>query len=100
MAVTKGEVEWVARLARLELSPKEVEKFTHQLGEILDYFQTLREVPLEGVEPTSHPLGVLLPLRTDRAGKSLPTSQALSNAPKEKGGHFKVPPVLSSQEKK
>ena len=100
MAITKEEVEWVARLARLELSPREAEKFTHQLGEILEYFQSLKEVSLEGVEPTSHPLGMLLPLRADRRGKSLSASQALSNAPKEKEGHFKVPPVISSQEEK
>ncbi len=98
MGIKKEDVEWVAGLASLELSQKEVETFTHQLGEILEYVEKLKEVSIEGIEPTSHPLGMLIPLRQDRAENPLPVSKALSNAPKKREGHFKVPPVVTKKE--
>lgn len=100
MAITKEDVEWVARLARLALSEKEVNTFTHQLGEVLDYVEKLKEVSVERVEPTSHPIGKLLPLRHDTPENPLPLSRALSNAPREKEGQFKVPPVVVKREDK
>lgn len=100
MALAREEVERVARLARLELTEKEVLTFCQQLGKILDYVETLKEVSVEGVEATSHPTGKLLPLRRDRPEDPLPVSSALSNAPKKKDGQFKVPPAVTKEKSK
>jgi len=100
MAITREEVEWVARLARLELTRKEEETFTHQLGKILEYVERLNQVSVEGVEPTSHPIGGLIRLRSDRAENPLPVSKALLNAPNKTEDHFRVPGVMKSQSRK
>ncbi len=97
MGLRREDVERVARLARLALSEKEVNTFTHQLGQVLEYVEKLKEVSVEEVEPTSHPIGKLLPLRSDTPGNPLPVSRVLSNAPREKEGQFKVPPVITPQ---
>ncbi|MDH5174007.1 MAG: Asp-tRNA(Asn)/Glu-tRNA(Gln) amidotransferase subunit GatC, partial [Elusimicrobiota bacterium] len=52
--ITKNEVEYVARLARLKLTEEEKEKYTKQLGDILKYIDKLNELNTEKVEPTSH----------------------------------------------
>jgi len=44
----------IAELARLEFSERELEEFTPQFRRILDYVEKLKEVSVEGVEPTSH----------------------------------------------
>ena len=48
------DIDYVANLARIELSPQEKEKFQGQLGDVLKYFEKLQEVDVEGVEPTAH----------------------------------------------
>ena len=58
MALTKQEVEHIAKLARLGISAEEKEKFTTQLSSILEYFEQLKEVDTEGVEPTAQVTGL------------------------------------------
>ena len=67
MAISKEEVRHVASLARLELSEDEVERFTEQLGAILDAVGKVSELDLEDVEPTSHPLDLVNVWRDDEA---------------------------------
>lgn len=66
MKLTKQQVEHVAKLARLGLSEKEVEKFQTQLSGILDYVEQLNEVNTEGVEPTAQVTGLLNVTREDK----------------------------------
>ena len=66
MKLTKQQVEHVAKLARLGLSEKEVEKFQTQLSGILDYVELLNEVDTEGVEPTAQVTGLVNVTREDK----------------------------------
>ncbi|WP_027094523.1 Asp-tRNA(Asn)/Glu-tRNA(Gln) amidotransferase subunit GatC [Cohnella thermotolerans] len=94
MSITVKDVEHVANLARLELSEAEKEQFAGQLNAILEYAEKLNELNTEGIEPTSHVLPLYNVMREDEVRPSLPAEKALSNAPEEEDGHFKVPAVL------
>ena len=56
MSVTLKDVKHIAELARLEFSGEELESFTHQLNQILEYVEKLNELDTENVEPLSHPI--------------------------------------------
>jgi len=92
---SRGDVERVARLARLELTAEEKDLFARQLAEILAYAEQIQQVPTEGVEPTSH-AGDAAALRDDRVVPSLPREEVLAAAPDAdpSTGLFKVPRVL------
>jgi aspartyl-tRNA(Asn)/glutamyl-tRNA(Gln) amidotransferase subunit C len=92
------EVERIAHLARLSLTADERDLFARQLTAVLQYAEQLREVDTEGVEPTSHPLALSTPLRTDDVRPSLPRAAALGSAPDpdHDAGLFKVPRVLGA----
>jgi aspartyl-tRNA(Asn)/glutamyl-tRNA(Gln) amidotransferase subunit C len=94
MALTEAEVRWVAHLARLELSPAELETMTRQLRAILDYVDQLQQVNTDGVEPLAHPLPVQNVFRADEPAPSLPVALALANAPDRHGDFYGVPAVL------
>jgi aspartyl-tRNA(Asn)/glutamyl-tRNA(Gln) amidotransferase subunit C len=93
MAITRDDVLHVARLARLELSDAEVERFQGQLSAILDAVSKVQELELVDVPPTSHPLDVVNVWREDVPRPSLPVEEALANAPDREGNLFKVPPA-------
>jgi aspartyl-tRNA(Asn)/glutamyl-tRNA(Gln) amidotransferase subunit C len=97
--IERGEVQRIADLARLELSDEEAERMRAELEAILAYVETLRELDLEGVEPTSHPLPMKTPLRDDRAEPPLAPERALANAPERDGFAFVVPKVLDEDER-
>ncbi len=96
MAISKKEVEYVARLARLRLSEEEKERFTHQLDQILEYVQQLNQLDTENVPPTSHVLALKNVWRKDEVKPSLPLSEALSNAPQADEEFFLVPKVIEA----
>jgi aspartyl-tRNA(Asn)/glutamyl-tRNA(Gln) amidotransferase subunit C len=94
-ALSREDVLRIADLARLELTPDEIDLFTGQLASILEYVEQIRALDTTGVEPTSH--AVNRPLeREDRPQTSLDRSTALANAPDaaSEAGLFKVPRVL------
>jgi len=93
MAITREEVLHVARLARLALTEEEVERLQGELNVILEAVGKVRELDLEGVEPTSHPLDLVNAWGDDEPQPSLPLERALSNAPEEEAGFFRVPPA-------
>jgi aspartyl-tRNA(Asn)/glutamyl-tRNA(Gln) amidotransferase subunit C len=93
MAITRDEVLHVARLARLELSDDEVERFTEQLSAILEAVAKVSELDLSKVEPTAHPLDLVNIWAEDVARPCLPREEALANAPEREAGFFKVPPA-------
>ncbi|OXM83947.1 Asp-tRNA(Asn)/Glu-tRNA(Gln) amidotransferase subunit GatC [Paenibacillus rigui] len=94
MSITIQNVEHVAKLARLELSEQEKQKFTEQLNAILKYAEKLNELDTDNVEPTSHPMPLVNVMREDVSRPSLPIEKVLLNAPDEEDGQIKVPAVL------
>ena len=66
--IEREDVEHVARLARLALTDDEVERMRQQLDAILAYIDKLRELDVEGVEPTSHAVPLVNVMRDDEAG--------------------------------
>ncbi|MHC4250126.1 MAG: Asp-tRNA(Asn)/Glu-tRNA(Gln) amidotransferase subunit GatC [Planctomycetota bacterium] len=93
MAIDRATVEHVARLARLEFAPDEIEEFASQLARIVDYVDKLKELDVSSDEPMAHAAHGAL-LREDVAGGSLPRKDALGGAPSAGGGFFRVPPVI------
>jgi len=94
MKITREQVEYVAHLARLRLSPEEAEKFTSQLDQILVYFEKLNRLDTSQVEPTSHPIPMVNAFREDLVKPSIDVEEALANAPDKEGNFFKVPKII------
>jgi aspartyl-tRNA(Asn)/glutamyl-tRNA(Gln) amidotransferase subunit C len=95
MSVTIKEVEHIAKLAKLEFSDAEKEKFTHQFNDILKYMEQLNTVDTTDVEPLAQVIDLQNVFREDVVKPSTPTDQALKNAPSATDEHFKVPKVIS-----
>ncbi len=94
MAISPKDVEYLSRLARIQLTPEEMSRFAGQLEEILSYVEKLKSAKTEGVPPTSHVLPLSNVFREDKLQPALPTDQALANAPEREGPYFKVPRVI------
>lgn len=94
MKISKNEVKDTAELARLEFEDNELEKFTEQLGRILNYIEDLNELDTEDIEPTSHVLEISTPLREDKVNQLITEDEALANAPETNDGFFVVPKVI------
>ena len=94
--ISKEQVEHIAKLARLGLGRKEIEKMRKDLSSILDYFNLLKEVDVSKVEATSHTVRVENVMREDRARKPSPelADRLIRMAPERKGRHIKVKTVL------
>jgi len=91
-------VDHVARLARLELSDAEKDKMAVELSQILDHIEAIRQLDLEGVEPTSHVVDIVNALRADVPHASLPRAVALASAPDPTDSGFGVPSPGASAE--
>lgn len=94
MALTREEVLHVAELARLSLSPAEIELFTGQLNEILAYVEKLQELDTSGVAPLAHVVPLCNVFREDQVRESLPLDAVLENAPAREDGNFLVPRII------
>jgi aspartyl-tRNA(Asn)/glutamyl-tRNA(Gln) amidotransferase subunit C len=77
----RGQVLHVARLARLALSDREVERMAGELSKVLDHVEKIRELDLEGVAPTSHVVDVANVVRADEPRPCLPVDVVLAAAP-------------------
>lgn len=87
----RAQVLHVARLARLELTPPEVEVMAAELSKVLDHIEKIRELDLDNVPPTSHVVDVVNALRADEPQPCLPVEVALQSAPEPLAGGFGVP---------
>mgnify|MGYP006272921565 CR=1 FL=1 len=96
--IDKEQVRKVALLARLELTPEEEEKFTPQLGSILDYFEQLSELDVSKVEPTTRAIDVSNITRLDELKPCQNREDILNNAPDRDEDFFKVPQILGGEE--
>ena len=94
MKLSSQEVEYVAHLARLEITDKEKDKLTAQLNDILLYIDKLNELDTKGVEPMSHAIAVTNAFREDNIINSIGTGKSLANAPDARGEFFRVPKVI------
>lgn len=94
MALTAEEVRHIATLARVALSPEEVERLRVQLSGILEHFQVLNEIDTANVPPTAQAVNLHSVQRPDEVRPSLPRSEALRNAPRTEDGYIRVRPVL------
>ena len=94
MPATEIDVKYVAHLARLGLTPEEERKFGAQLGQVLGYIEKLREVDVSHVNPTAHAVPMVNVTRPDEVRPSLPTDEALRNAPARANGLFIVPKIV------
>jgi aspartyl-tRNA(Asn)/glutamyl-tRNA(Gln) amidotransferase subunit C len=92
--ISREDVEHVARLTRLHLTPGEPEQMQAQLSGILAYIDTLRTLDVEAVEPTSHAVPLVNVMREDEIRPSLSPREALANAPDPSGEFFRVPRIL------
>jgi len=92
--ITPEQIQHIARLARLRFTGQELEGFTAQFNQILDYVETLNGIDTEGIEPMTNLFEATSRLRDDEPGELLPAGEALRNAPKKTEGFFSVPKVI------
>ncbi len=94
MSATDFDIQYVAHLARLDLTPEEERKLGAQLNHILGYIEKLKELDISNVEPTAHAVPMVNVTRADEARPSLSNEEALRNAPTKAGGLFIVPKIV------
>jgi aspartyl-tRNA(Asn)/glutamyl-tRNA(Gln) amidotransferase subunit C len=92
--ITKDEVLHVADLARLDLDEGSIDRFAGQIGEILEYVDTLNKIDTKGITPTSHAIFLSNAFREDRERQHLDNESAFANAPEKEDGGFIVPKVV------
>lgn len=89
--IDREQVLHVARLSRLRLDEEEVATMSRELSSILDHVETMSELDLDGVEPTSRVVDAENVVRADETAPSLSRDAALANAPDPSAGSFRVP---------
>lgn len=96
MNLSKAEIQYIAKLARLELVDEELEKYGGQLSSILNYIDQLKEVDVKGVEPTAQVTGLENILRQDEVNDwdKEEIEQALADAPEREDRFIKVKRVI------
>ena len=87
----RAQVLHVARLARLELDEDDVERMASELSKVLEHVDRIRELDLDGVEPTSHAVDLAGVMRPDVPVPCLSNEAALAQAPEPVNGGFGVP---------
>ena len=95
--LTQEEVEHVARLARLDLAPDEMETMRRQLSGVLEHINRLNEVDTSAIPPTAQIFPLQDILREDDPRPSCPPEVMLANAPDAAEGMFRVPAVLDTE---
>ena len=88
------DIQHVAHLARLALTPEEQEQMRSQLANVLGYIEKLKAVDVSNVEPTAHSFPMVNVMRPDEARPSLTNAEALANAPSKANGLFLVPKIV------
>jgi len=94
MKITREEVQRVALLARLRLTPQEESQLTEQLDHILSYMEKLGELDTSNVEPFSHAVDAVNAMREDIVTNRPSADALLANAPDRDATYFKVPKII------
>jgi aspartyl-tRNA(Asn)/glutamyl-tRNA(Gln) amidotransferase subunit C len=92
--LTREEVAYVAKLARLTLSEAELDLFTEQLGQVLEHASDMNSLDLDNVVATAHPFGLINVVRADDVRPSLNREEVLAMAPETQDGRFVVPRIM------
>ncbi len=90
----KVDIEHVAKLARIELSVEEEQKFTEDFSKLLGYFEKLNSVKTDDVEPSAHAFPIFNVLRNDVPEKALEIDALLKNAPAQRENQIVVPRIV------
>jgi aspartyl-tRNA(Asn)/glutamyl-tRNA(Gln) amidotransferase subunit C len=96
-AITRTDVEHLARLARIAMTDDELDAMAGQLDVILESVGRVQQVAAADIPPTSHPLPLTNVLRPDEPVPGLSAEQALAAAPAAEDGRFRVPRILDSE---
>jgi len=96
--ITREQVEHLAGLARIALTPDEIDTMTRELGHIVDNVAKVNEVATDDVPATSHPIPLENVFRADVVGETLTVEQALSGAPDHDGSRFRVTAILGEEQ--
>lgn len=88
------DLDYVADLARIHLTEEEKGEFAGQLEKILEYFQKLSVVDVEGVEPLAHAFALDNVWQPDVAVEGFSPDEALRNAPARRQDQIVVPKVV------
>jgi aspartyl-tRNA(Asn)/glutamyl-tRNA(Gln) amidotransferase subunit C len=94
MAITRGDVEHVAYLARLGLTDDEIDRLAQQLSNILETMQSMDRLDTSAIPPTASVLPLRDVMRDDEPRPSYPPAEILANAPRREDDAFLVPAVL------
>lgn len=94
MSAPQLNIDHVAKLARLALTPEEKAKFSQQIAEVLDHIEPLTKLDVSGVEPTAHAFAVYNVWQDDVPRPGLPVEAALRNAPAQRDNMIVVPKVV------
>jgi aspartyl-tRNA(Asn)/glutamyl-tRNA(Gln) amidotransferase subunit C len=89
------QVERIARLARINLTPEEAAKMSVELGSIVEFVEQLQQIDVTGVEPTDQVTGLVDVWREDEVKPSVGREALLKNAPQTKDGYIVVKRVLN-----
>jgi aspartyl-tRNA(Asn)/glutamyl-tRNA(Gln) amidotransferase subunit C len=92
--ITRSDVAKVAKLARLDLTEAELDRYTSQLEAMLAHFEDIDALDLSGVEPMTQPYPLVNVLRPDVEQPSLDRDEVLAAAPAPEDGRFRVPPII------
>lgn len=96
--LTRQDVAKVADLARLVLSDEEIDRYTEQLGAVLEHAEDVASLQIDDVPPTAHPLELVNVLRDDViSADRIDRADVLSQAPSVEDGRFKVPAILGEE---
>ncbi len=96
--ISEADVLKVAKLARLQLTPDELDRYTHQLADMLEHFADIDALDLGAVAPMTQPFPLRNVLRDDVVRESLDRDEVLAAAPAAEDGRFRVPPMLGETE--
>ncbi|WP_085315216.1 Asp-tRNA(Asn)/Glu-tRNA(Gln) amidotransferase subunit GatC [Derxia lacustris] len=94
MSLTLSDVERIAHLARIQITPAEAERTLGELNGIFGLIEQMRAIDTTGIEPMAHPLGGAQRLRDDAAQPLIPRDETMKNAPARQDGLFLVPKVI------
>lgn len=97
MPISRADVQHVARLARLDLTDEELERYQAQLALILEEADKVKQLPTEGVPPTAHAVPMANVWRDDVPGPTLTQDEALSTAPEVEQERFRVPRIIEEE---
>ncbi|MFD0483440.1 Asp-tRNA(Asn)/Glu-tRNA(Gln) amidotransferase subunit GatC [Kineococcus sp. GCM10028916] len=96
-AISRSEVEHLARLARIDMTDEELDRMAGQLDAVLDAVAQVSSVVTDDVPATSHPVPLVNVTRPDVVRPGITAEEALAGAPASEDGRFRVPQILGEE---